>query len=437
MKTFPPSLRFYLLAFLFLAAPALRAQSAQERAQSDVEYLASPELKGRGYLFDGHARAAAYIRERFAAIGLDSFPGGYYQRFAMAVNEFPGAPALAINGTELEPGRAFLPDESCGSGTIPQGSAPVMAGNGLILRSRGIDDFNGRPVQGSVIVIDEKLPDAITSDKGIDRRLLALDTRIGSAVMLGARAVLVLTDRLTYGKYGVPIGVPVFNVLRSAMPDSVGSIACSVENAYEEITTQNVVGYIRGSGHPERFLLLTAHYDHIGAFGSIYFPGANDNASGVAMLLSLARHFRENPPAYSVAFVAFSGEEAGLFGSQYFAEHPPLPLSQVRFLLNMDMVASGKEGITAVGGEVFSEEFELLKEAAEDAGVKDVRKRENAPNSDHYPIVSRGVRGFYVYPFTGYQPYHHIDDRPETLEWDVFTRLRTIFIGFLESIQRD
>lgn len=428
--------RVLLLLLLFLA-PALRAQDVLQSARADVERLASPEMKGRGYLFDGHLRAASYIRERFVAIGVDSFPGGYYQRFAIRVNEFPGSPVLRINGAGLEPGRSFLPDEICGSGTIADGSAPVMAGSGLIVRSREIDDFHGKPVRGSVVVIDEKLPEAIAADKEIDRRLLALDTRVGNAMMYGAGAVIVLTDRLTYGKYGEPAEIPVFKVLRSALPDSIGSISCSVRNAYEEITTQNVLGYIRGTEHPERVLLLTAHYDHIGAFGSVYFPGANDNASGVAMLLSLARHFRENPPSYSVAFVAFSGEEAGLFGSRYFARHPALDLGSVRFLLNIDMAASGTDGITAVAGETFPEEFELLKQVAASAGVSDVRKRENAPNSDHYPIVSRGVRGFYVYPFTGYQPYHHIDDLPGTLQWDVFSRLRTIFISFLNGLQKE
>ncbi len=426
-----------LLLLLFVLAPALRAQDGDvlESARADVERLASPEMKGRGYLFDGHLRAAAYIRERFAAMGVDSFPEGYYQRFAIRVNEFPGAPVLTVNGAGLEPGRSFVPDEICGSGAIADGKAPVMAGSGLILRSRGIDDFHGKPVRGAVVVIDEQLPGAIASDKGVDRRLIALDTRVGNAMMYGAGAVLVLADRLTYGKYGEPADIPVFTVLRSALPDSIGSIACSVENAYQETTTQNVLGYIRGTEHPERVLLLTAHYDHIGAFGPVYFPGANDNASGVAMLLSLARHFRENPPSYSVAFVAFSGEEAGLFGSRYFAEHPALDLASVRFLLNMDMAASGTDGITAVAGETFPEEFELLEECANRAGVADVRKRENAPNSDHYPIVSRGVRGFYVYPFTGYQPYHHIDDLPGTLQWDVFSRLRGIFISFLNGLQ--
>ncbi len=425
-----------LLLMVVLAVPVLRAQDAEQQARSDVEYLASPALKGRGYLFGGHTLAASYIRERFQGIGLDTLPGGHYQHFTVRVNEFPAGPVLRINGVDLVPGRQFLPDGSSGSGTSIGNASWVRAGSGLVVPQRGYNDFQGRYPRGIMAVIDEAVPETMSADTTISRSLLALPTRVNTAAMLGASAVIVRVERLTHGSYGEPVGIPVFKVLRDALPDSIASIYYSVRNSYQQTVTQNVIGYIRGRRYPDRFLLLCAHYDHLGAFSSVYFPGANDNASGVAMLLSLAQHFKDHPPEYSVAFVAFSGEEIGLLGSQYFAEHPPLDLSAVRFVLNMDMAASGKDGITAVGGAVFGDEFALLQEAANRAGVYDVRKRENAPNSDHYPIVSRGVPGFYVYPFTGLQPYHHIDDRPETLQWDVFMRLRTIVLSFLDALQQ-
>jgi Zn-dependent M28 family amino/carboxypeptidase len=92
---------------------------------------------------------------------------------------------------------------------------------------------------------------------------------------------------------------------------------------------------VPGTLHPDSFVVFTAHYDHLGLMGRHnFFPGANDNASGVALLISLADYFQHHPQPYSVVFLAFSGEEAGLLGSGYFADHPPIKLSSVRFLIN-------------------------------------------------------------------------------------------------------
>jgi hypothetical protein len=101
--------------------------------------------------------------------------------------------------------------------------------------------------------------------------------------------------------------------------------------------SNNVIGYIPGTQVPDSFFVFTAHYDHLGKMGSqAIFPGANDNASGTAFMLALAKYFKENPPKYSIAFIAFSGEEAGLLGSSHYVAHPAFPLSNIKFLVNID-----------------------------------------------------------------------------------------------------
>jgi len=86
-----------------------------------------------------------------------------------------------------------------------------------------------------------------------------------------------------------------------------------------------------------------------------YYPGANDNASGTSMVLDLARHYSlpENKPEYSIVFITFSGEEAGLFGSKYFAENPLFPIEDIKLVVNLDMIGSGSEGITVVNGTLY------------------------------------------------------------------------------------
>lgn len=100
----------------------------------------------------------------------------------------------------------------------------------------------------------------------------------------------------------------------------------------------NVIGYLKGTKYPDSYIVLTAHYDHLGTRnGQIYF-GADDNASGTAALLTMAKYFATHPPQHSILFVAFDAEEKGLVGSNYFTAHPTIPLSALLVNINMDMI---------------------------------------------------------------------------------------------------
>jgi Zn-dependent M28 family amino/carboxypeptidase len=135
-----------------------------------------------------------------------------------------------------------------------------------------------------------------------------------------------------------------------------------------------------------------------------------------------------------VLFAAFSAEEVGVVGSRKFAERPPLDISRTRFLLNLDMTASGVDGVMALGGAENPAEVALLRGVADSIGVREVRTRANAPISDHFFFMMNGMKGFYLYPFVGYQPYHNVGDRPETLQWDVYERMRGLVLGLLRRL---
>ncbi len=101
----------------------------------------------------------------------------------------------------------------------------------------------------------------------------------------------------------------------------------------EKVMARNVVGLLEGSDPmlKNSFLVVGGHYDHLGMMGPhALFPGANDNASGVAMLLYLSQHYANNPPEYSMVFIAFSAEEAGLLGSDYFLQNPPFETEKIK-----------------------------------------------------------------------------------------------------------
>jgi Iap family predicted aminopeptidase len=183
--------------------------------------------------------------------------------------------------------------------------------------------------------------------------------------------------------------------------------------------SQNVVGYVPGKKYPDEFIVISAHYDHLGRMGKeTYFPGANDNASGTTLMLELAHHYAlpENQSDYSVAFMAFGAEEAGLIGSRYYTEHPLFPLNQIKFMINLDLLGTGEEGMMVVNGTRLPEAYDLLtKINSEKNYLPKLQKRDNAPNSDHYFFTRKGVKAVFIYLMGGPKFYHDVYDRPETL----------------------
>jgi hypothetical protein len=112
----------------------------------------------------------------------------------------------------------------------------------------------------------------------------------------------------------------------------------------------NIVGFIPGTDHPDHYIVVTAHYDHLGIRDGRIYHGADDNASGTAALLALARHFRELPPRHSMIFAALDAEEVGLRGARAFVATPPVPQQAILFNINMDMVSrSEADELFAVG----------------------------------------------------------------------------------------
>src|SRR5690606_21157411 len=151
-------------------------------------------------------------------------------------------------------------------------------------------------------------------------------------------------------------------------------------------TSQNVIGQLKGTKYPDSVLVFSAHYDHLGKMGNnIYFPGANDNASGVAMLLNLAEHYSKNAPEKTIVFMAFGAEESGIIGSQFYTENPLFQLKQINFLINLDLLGTGEDGIQVVNGSVHQTHFDKLVEINNQKNLlKEIKIRGKAANSDHY-----------------------------------------------------
>jgi Zn-dependent M28 family amino/carboxypeptidase len=167
------------------------------------------------------------------------------------------------------------------------------------------------------------------------------------------------------------------------------------------------------------------------------FPGGNDNASGTSMLLNLMQYFSNpaNKPPFTLVFISFAAEEAGLLGSEYYTEHPTKDLSKIKFLLNLDLMGTGDDGIMVVNGSVYEKEFTVLEKInAEQKLLKTIGKRGKAQNSDHYYFTEKGVPSFFLYTTGGRTAYHDIYDDGPGLPLTKFKEVFTLISTFIKTI---
>lgn len=392
-------------------------------ATQHMNKLTSDEFAGRGYTKGGHEKAAAYIASQFEAHGLIPMNGeSYLQKFYIEIN-LPEAAALAVNGKPLLIGKDFIVNKFSGPGQL-EGKIIDM-GYGL---------HPSVKAEGKIVVIRAGWPSKIANDSEKQAKyqnLKRMPQRIGAMLPYKPLAIIILQKKLTAGFTREQAQIPILEVNLSAWPRCSRKGALSVVSHPKRILSQNVIGYIPGTTENDTAIIVSAHYDHLGQIGTAIFAGANDNASGVSMMLTMLK-----PTHYRMIFIAFGGEETGLIGSRFYVEKSPLfPLAQTKFILNLDLMGNGDEGIVAVGGKenkTFFEELKRINEALKAVPV--VRARANAPNSDHFFFLERGVPGFFVYTLGGPPHYHDVYDTAENLRFSRFTEVRELLMTFLSHI---
>lgn len=381
-------MRKLMIFLLFVFASPVFGQDLK-MARKVVDTLTSAEMWGRGYTHNGMDKAASFISSVFADYGLSPMAGkDFKQPFSYPVNTFPGKMMLRINGKDLLPGRDFLVSpESMG-----------QQAKGALIQKDSITYINPEH-----------------------------------------RILLILKDKLTWSVAPEATDYTVIEVNRKALPDIPENIEMDIENKFlPAFSAANICAMVKGTQRPDSILLITAHYDHLGSLGKdTYFPGANDNASGIALLLNLAKYYAEHPQRYTMAFICFAAEEIGLEGSKYFTEHPLLDLNKVRFLTNLDMVGTGENGITVVNATLYPKEFNLLQQINQDKKyLSKISSRGKAANSDHYFFTEKGVPAFFIYTQGGISAYHDIDDRAATLPLTSFENLFKLFVAFNAGLMR-
>jgi Peptidase family M28/PDZ domain/PA domain len=418
-----------LLALLTSVLPAIASSVTPPTAAwllGEVERLTAPEMEGRGSGTTGGDRAARHLADALASFGLR--PGGergtFFQSFVISVGTRLGAP------TRLEAGDGSNP-LIVGRDWTPHGGSPgadivaevVTAGHGIAASEQGHDDYAGLDVRGRIVVVLSGAPAGQVPASRLDK-LIAARQR-------GAAAMLVVEDALpalsaTATTVGIPSAsiTPAAAAALTARPGARARLSIALER--EERRSVNVVGLLPGTDPTlaGEAIVIGAHYDHLGLVHGTVHPGADDNASGTAVTLGLARAFAAaGGTSRTLVFILFGGEELGLLGSRHYVRHPAVPLSRTVAMLNFDMVGRLRDAGLMVGGVDTGRTLrELVTEAARTEGL--ALTAEGAPwaPSDHLRFYAGGAPVLFFHT-RRHADYHQPSDTADKVNAEGMARI--------------
>ncbi|MFT3884525.1 MAG: M28 family peptidase [Flavobacteriales bacterium] len=427
---------------------------AKDRMQQDIRFLASDRLEGRETGMPGERLAGDHLVGRFKELGLAPLGDSttYLQAFSFAIEPVPGPKnSLQLGRTKLVPGTDFYPVSW--SPTATAFTRLARCSYGILAPELGRNDLDGVDVKGHAAAICISSPDGIHPHS----KFIAhndIRGRIEDAVKLGANAILLYNDDATTddldstlsGKVQA-VSVPVLFVTKSGfkkMGLDGDPVVISSDVVRAQHTGHNVVGLL-DNGRPGT-VVIGAHYDHLGYGheGSLYrgkpaiHNGADDNASGVALMLQLAHDLRGLSGAKdnNYLFIAFSGEEKGLYGSNWWTKHPTLPLGSLDYMINLDMVgrldSTSDVSISGVGTSPVWAGVKDIKD-----GALNVRTSEGGVGpSDHTSFYLQGIPAIHF--FTGsHADYHKPSDDEDKINYDGMLRITRFIEALIVSLDKE
>ena len=444
-------LRFRFSLIFLLSVTLLNAQKAKKadrttiaNLKTHISYLADDKLEGRRAGSAGEKLAMEYISAQFKTYGIEAKGvDGYFQPFEInegkKINDGTG---FSVNGTALQPEKDFFP--------FPYSSLKTVEGNPAI----AIQEPEMPWFVNLAEILQENEQNPHFDLDGY------IKTNAKKAYDRGATAIIIyntgnIDDKLSFNPKDKSelLPIPVLYVYRDAakkyFSDATATMAIKikVDIGQKTRTGHNVVGYI-DNGAPTT-VILGAHFDHLG-YGEdgnsmlrtgekLIHNGADDNASGTAALLELSRILKSSKVKSSnFLFIAFSGEELGLFGSKYFTEHPTIDLSSANYMINMDMVGRLNDSThaLAVGGYGTSPQWAGVINA-QDKKLPFVIKIDSSGTgpSDHTSFYRKDIPVLFF--FTGqHKDYHRPSDDADRINYEGETQIINYISSIITSLDK-
>lgn len=388
-----------------------------ELARQYISVLTADSLAGRGFTEEGQVKAADFIVDKLKSYQvLPGIEETFRQELTYPVNTFPGSVQFSVEKQQavkiFAAGKDFLFHSASAPLELKGELQPIPSSFDLTTKYKN-QIFYLEKTEENAKEVEEFINSFLFKSSFKSNLLIVQDSSKWSwfpSSMVSENAVVFVKRKLK----------------------EHAEVSVINESIFEpKFKSSNIVGKIEGKRH-DSVIMLTAHYDHLGQMGSAVFKGANDNASGVAMLIALADYYGKNQPDFDTYFLFTTAEEVGLLGSHYFIENPSFDLRKIKMLVNLDMVGTGDEGITVVNSEKNSGYFQLLKKI--NAGrIVQIKARGEACNSDHCLFDRIGIPAVFIYTLGGKQAYHDVNDNGEGLSLKAFDELHDIILESLHQ----
>ncbi len=448
------------ISFLFVGFNAISQLSTFDdtkvlaNLKAHITYLASNKLEGRETGKKGEELASKYIIEQFKKLGLEpKGTNGYIQEFPFTEGvEYGKSTALAINGKSYERGKDWFPLAYSANGSV-KGDL-VKVGFGIIAPSMNYNDYKDKNnLQGKIFLMELSSPDGMTPHSKY-KDYSDMRTKIDTAISRGAAAIIFVNSDTTadnpkgdFSNKTTPSKIPVVfanSSLATLLNSTATNGSMTIDIKRLTHTGHNIIGFIDNGA--KTTVVLGAHYDHLGfggeGSGSLYrgekaiHPGADDNGSGTAALLEMARYLKSsNNKNNNYLICSFSGEEKGLLGSNYYAKNPTIPLASMNYMVNMDMVGRLKpdEKSLSIQGTGTSPIWHSLVDTIKRDGIKVKTTESGIGPSDFTSFYLKDIP--VIFFFTGsHNDYHKPTDTEDKINYPGELSVMKIIINVMEAL---
>ncbi|MEJ2103588.1 MAG: M20/M25/M40 family metallo-hydrolase [Ignavibacteriaceae bacterium] len=462
--------QIFLILFLIVFSIKVCSQSSDSGLESikseellqTVKTLTSPELDGRLPGSEGYNKAANFVAEKFSRHELiPAGDDGYFQYLNVEYNKIdtPVVFNLIKEGNKIPFvfGKDFVFRGFTGSGNL---ALPVaFCGYGISRPDLGYDDYKNIDVNDKIVLVFKQNPSWKIKETNWGNEYPRQKSRV--AYEHGAKGILFvsrpndkkiqpLIGSVMHGEGEQLENFPQLQISPEAANEFIVSSGYSLSECQMKIDakekpfsfltrreaeikvrteyikstkTMNVVGKIEGTDPAlkNEYLIIGAHLDHVGSQAGLLFPGANDNASGSAGVIQLAKAFQDSQlkPKRSILFVLFASEEQGLFGSKHFVENLKIKPDKIVAMFNMDCIGYG-DSIQIGNGKSAPELWKIADSLDQEIGRLMVRETWNGGGADATPFYEKGIPCLYFASKYSYDYLHQPTDIPETLNTNLF-----------------
>lgn len=411
---------------VFLLVITTMQTSAQDLAlcKRIVKQLSSAKYQGRGYARDGANKTGRFLQKEFLKAGVDEVT---CQPFKLDINTFCGKMEMQADGKKLTPGIDFsMREYSPGV----HGEFPVYHVDTLNFDADKMFADLAKPEFTNCLVACE-FWFTYRHSKDFSRLQKAGECPNAGLIYTWESPIKFFK---AYGHRVVD--KPIIWVTPNAI-EGVKKVRVDVDNKFlKDYECFNVIAKVNGQRHDSCYV-FTAHYDHLGNLGKkVFYAGANDNASGTATIVTLAAHYAKNRPKFDMYFIAFSGEDANLRGSEYYAQHPIVPLEQIKYLINIDMIGDNNPIQYCEASDEGMRGYTLFEQINNERHYfQSLHRGDLAANSDHYSFATRHVPCIFLENEKGdaFQYYHTIFDTYRTVRFDSYEPVFRLVTDFVKQ----